>query len=77
MCEAGTGFAWSVVIECPMRAIVIVLGDPTSDRFGGFSETAVFVEPDLFLLQAAVKAFDQSVAFRVVVSRAAMGDTQA
>jgi hypothetical protein len=34
-----------------MRAIVIVLADPASDRLGGLAETAVFVEPDLFLLQ--------------------------
>ena len=30
----------------PMRAIVIVLGDPASDRLAGFSKTTVFIEPE-------------------------------
>ena len=74
--EARAGFAWSLVSKCPMRAVVI-LADPTSDRLRGFTQTSVFVELDLFLLQATVKALDQSFGFGVVVSRAAMSDAQA
>jgi hypothetical protein len=37
---------------------------------------AVLGGPDFFFLQAAVKAFDVAVAFRVIIGRASMGDYQ-
>lgn len=49
-----------------MGAVVIVLGDPAADAFAGFLERAVLVQPDFFLLERAVEALDQPVAFGMV-----------
>src|SRR5271155_1079534 len=51
------------VVESLMRPLVVVLVDPASDGIAGFSERLVFVKPDFFLLERAVKAFDAAVAF--------------
>jgi hypothetical protein len=60
--EAGTGFAG---VRIPSAAgIIVILADPANDGFMGLAETAVLVEPDLFLFQAAAEALDQPVAFR-------------
>jgi hypothetical protein len=59
-----------------MRPLVVVLVDPASDGIAGFSERLVFVKPDFFLLEGAVKAFDAAVAFGVIVRRAPMSDAQ-
>ena len=59
------------VVESLMRPLVIVLVDPA-----GFSERLVFVKPDFFLLERAMKAFDAAVAFGVIVRGAPMGDAQ-
>ncbi len=59
-----------------MRAVVIVLFDPAADRLSGFLQTAVLSEPDLFLLQAAMKALDHAVSFRVIERGAAVRDAQ-
>ena len=59
-----------------MRPLVVVLVDPASDGIAGFSERLVFVKPDFFLLEGAMKAFDAAVAFGVIVGRAPVGDAQ-
>src|SRR5271168_4869853 len=64
------------VVESLMRPLVVVLVDPASDGIAGFSERLVFVKPDFFLLERAVKAFDAAVAFGVIVRRAPMSDAQ-
>jgi hypothetical protein len=52
---------------------MVVLVDPAGDGVAGFGEPPVFVKPDFFLLERAVKAFDAAVAFGVIVSRAPVG----
>ena len=52
-----------------MRPLVVVLMDPAGDRIAGFGERLVFVKPDFFLLEGAMKAFDAAVAFGVIVGR--------
>ena len=47
-----------------MGPIVIVLLDPEPDRRTRFFDAAIFVYPDLLLLQAAMEPFDVAVAFR-------------
>src|SRR5271156_1436423 len=64
------------VVESLMRPLVVVLVDPASDGIAGFSERLVFVKPDFFLLERAVKAFDAAVAFGVIVRGAPMSDAQ-
>ncbi len=55
---------------------MIVFGDPFSDRRSRLLHAAVLVNPDFFLLQAAMKAFDVAVAFRVMIRRSAVRDAQ-
>ena len=55
---------------------MIVLLDPASDRGPRFLHVAILRRPHLFFLQAAMKAFDVAVAFRVIIGRASMGDSQ-
>ena len=57
------------VVESLMRPLVVVLMDPAGDRIAGFGERLVFVKPDFFLLEGAMKAFDAAVAFGVIVGR--------
>src|ERR1022692_4315490 len=64
------------VVESLMGPLVVVLVDPAGDGVAGFSERLVFVKPDFFLLERAVKAFDAAVAFGVIVSRVPVGDAQ-
>jgi hypothetical protein len=64
------------VVESLMRPLVVVLVDPASDRIAGVGERLIFVKPDFFLLEGAMKAFDAAVAFGVIVRRAPMGDAQ-
>ena len=64
------------VVESLMRPLVVVLVDPASDGIAGFGERLVFVKPDFFLLEGAMKAFDAAVAFGVIVGRAPVGDAQ-
>ena len=52
--------------------MVIVLIDPAADRLLCFLQTAVLIEPDLFLVQSAMKAFDNAIAFRVIERDAAV-----
>ena len=59
-----------------MGPLVVVLVDPASDGITGFGERLVFVKPDFFLLERAMKAFDAAVAFGVIVRRAPMSDAQ-
>ena len=55
---------------------MIVLFDPATDRLLRFFQTAVLVEPDLFLLQAAMEALDHAVAFGMVERGAAVRDAE-
>src|SRR5437762_3532316 len=59
-----------------VRAVVIVFVDPFSDRRSRLLHAAVLVDPNFFLLQAAMKTFDVAVAFRMMIRRAAVGDAQ-
>src|SRR5215471_19992605 len=59
-----------------MRPVVIVLLEISSDAFSGLAETTIFRRPDFFLLQAAMEPFDVAVAFRMMISRAAMRDAE-
>jgi hypothetical protein len=43
--------------------------DPAGDRIAGFGERLVFVKLNFFLLERAVKAFDATVAFGVIIRR--------
>jgi hypothetical protein len=45
------------VVESLMRPLVVVMVDPAGDGIAGFGERLVFVKPDFFLLEGAVKAF--------------------
>lgn len=76
LCEARAGFVWSSVLNCAAGAAVIVLLDPTTNRLPGLFHRAVPSQPDLFLLQAAVEAFDQAIAFRMVERGAAVRDAE-
>ena len=55
---------------------MIVLLDPAGDRGLCFFQTAVLRRPDFFLLQAATEPFDVDVAFRMMVGRAPVRDTE-
>ncbi len=60
-----------------MGPLVVVLVDPASDGITGFGERLVFVKPDFFLLEGAMKAFDAvALPSGVIVRRAPMGDAQ-
>src|SRR5256885_2244218 len=59
-----------------VRVVVIVFGDPFSDRRSRLLHAAVLVDPNFFLLQAAMKTFDVAVAFRMMIRRSAVGDAQ-
>src|SRR5690348_2326832 len=59
-----------------MRPVVIVLLDPTRDAGSGFFQAAVLCCPDFLFLQAAMEPFDVAVTFRVMISRAPMGDAE-
>jgi hypothetical protein len=63
-------------LNSAVRPVVIVLLDPASDRGPLFRHVAILRRPHFFFLQAAMKAFDVTVAFRVIIGRASMGDTQ-
>jgi hypothetical protein len=67
----------STILNSAMRPVVIVLLDPARDRRSRFLHVAVFRRPHFFFLQAAMEAFDVAVAFRVIIGRASMGDSQA
>jgi hypothetical protein len=58
-----------------MRAVVIVLPKIPADVFSGFGQAAIFRSPDFLPLEAAVKTFDATVAFRMMVSRP-VGDAE-
>jgi hypothetical protein len=62
------------IVHSAMRAIVIVLLDPTSDRGPRFLEAPILCRPDFFFIQAAMEPFDVAVDFRVTVRRAAVRD---
>jgi hypothetical protein len=64
------------VVKSLMRALVVVLMDPAGDGVAGIGERLVFVKPDSFLLEGAVKAFEPAVAFGMIVGGAAVSDTQ-
>ena len=70
------GFVRRSVFERLVRPVVIVLVEVVGDGAACFFQRAVFVEPDFFFLEAAVEAFDQAVAFGMVVGGAAMGDAE-
>ena len=55
---------------------MIVLLDPASDRHSRFLHVAILRSPHFFFLQAMMKAFDVAVAFRVILGRASMDDSQ-
>jgi len=59
-----------------MGPLMVVLVDPAGEGVAGFGERLVFVKPDFFLLERAVKAFAAAVAFGVIVRRAPVGDAQ-
>jgi hypothetical protein len=59
-----------------MRPVVIVLLDPATDRLPRFLHAAIFRRPDFFFLQAAMESFDVTVAFRMMIRRAPMCDSQ-
>src|ERR1022692_4046164 len=64
------------VVESVMRPLMVLLVEPAGDGVAGFGERLVFVKPDFFLLEGAVKAFDAAIAFGVIVIRAPVGDAQ-
>ena len=59
-----------------MRAVVIVLPDPATDRLPRFLHVAIFRRPDFLFLQAAMESFDVAVAFRVMIGRAPVRNAQ-
>src|ERR1700722_14608632 len=59
-----------------MRAFVIVLLDPARDRRSRCLHVAILCGPHFFFLQAAMEPFYVAVAFRMIVGRAPMGDSQ-
>ncbi len=67
MYEARPGFAWHSILDRPVRVVVIVFFDPAADRLSCFFQTAIFIETDLFLLQAAMEALDHAVALGMVM----------
>ena len=67
---------WSAISDSAMRAVVIVLFDPARDRGPRFLQAAILRRPDFLLLQAAMEPFDVTVAFRVMIRRAAVRDAQ-
>ena len=67
---------WSAIIDATMRPVVIVLLEIPTDVFSGLGQAAIFRRPDFFFLQAAMEPFDVAVAFRMVISRATVGDAE-
>ena len=59
-----------------MRPVVIVLLDPATDRLPRFLHAAIFRRPDFLFFQTAMEPFDVAVAFRVMIGRAPMSDSQ-
>src|SRR5271154_1368595 len=66
----------SAISDTAMRAVVIVLLDPTSDAGTRFFYAAIFRRPDFLFLQAAMEPLDVAVALRVMIGRAPMRDAQ-
>ncbi len=64
------------ILDSVMRPVVIVLLDPATDRLPRFRHAAIFRRPYFFFLQAAMESFDVAVAFRVMIRRASMRDSQ-
>jgi hypothetical protein len=59
-----------------MRPVMIVLPQVTLDAFPCLLQVPAFGQSNFLFLQAPMKAFNVAVSFRVMVSRAAMGDPQ-
>ena len=57
-----------------MRTVVIVLLDPARDAQLRLGEVLVLIEPHLLFFQAAMKAFDVTVALGMVISGAPVRD---
>ena len=66
----------SAILDSAMRPVVIVLLDPTSNADTCFLQAAILRRPDFLFLQAAMESLDVAVAFRVMISRAAVRDTE-
>jgi len=66
----------STILDSAMRPVVIVLLDPACDRRSRFLHGTVLRGPHFFFLQTAMKAFDITVALRVIIGRASMRDSQ-
>jgi len=62
----------SPIPQATMRPVVIVLAKVTGDAFPRFLQVPVFGQSHFLLFQAAMKALDVAVSFRVVMRRAAM-----
>ena len=62
----------SAICDSEVRPVVIVLREIPADVFSRLTETAIFRSPDFLFLQATMEPFDVAVAFRMVISRAAM-----
>src|SRR5450755_741501 len=75
-CKSQEGLARGAVLDSAVRPVVIVLLDPTSDRCSRFFQAPIFRCPDFLFLQAAMEPFDVAVAFRVMIRRPSMGDTE-
>ena len=64
------------ISDTAMRAVVIVLLDPARDRRPRFLHVAILGRPHFFFLQAAMEPFYVTVAFRMIIGGASMGDPQ-
>jgi hypothetical protein len=62
--------------QSSMRPVVIILPQVEGHAIPCLFEIPVFGQSHFFFLQAAMKALDVTVAFRVMISRAPMRDSQ-
>lgn len=69
--QADIRLPGSAIPQPPMGPVVIVLPEITGDAFPGFFQVPVFGQSNFLFLQAAMKAFDVAVSFRVMVSKVA------
>src|SRR5579859_2835629 len=70
------GLMRRTVFEGLVGPVVIVLDEVAGDGRACVVEAAVFVEPDFLFFETAVEAFDQAVAFGMVVRGTAVGDAE-
>ena len=63
--------------DTAVRPVVIVLLNPTSDRWSSTFQAGILRRPNFLLFQAAMASFDVAAAFRVLISRPPMGDAKA